>query len=368
MTTLDELGLPEDLLRLLETTKGKKASVAMSGGVDSSVAAAMLKMAGADVRGIHMLTLPESDVAFNPKAIEDAKEMADYLGIGFETFDVRQIFRDRVIDYFIEAYLNGKTPNPCAPCNIFVKFGLLMEHAMQNSDYYATGHYAISYFNGTRHCLKRPIDRNKDQTYVLGLLSQEVLSKAMFPLGHITKKHAREIAKRLGLKSSQSGESQDLCFVKCSRTEYIRNRIGNEDIGGEIVDGAGSVLAQHEGIYSFAIGQRRGLGIQGETPYFVKEIDPKTRRVTISGFEGLLKESFLVKDINYCSIEPLKEGESVDAEVVVRNRMEPQDCILTQRGGFAEVRMRGKPIWAIAPGQIASFYSDDVVLASGFIA
>jgi tRNA-specific 2-thiouridylase len=198
-------------------------------------------------------------------------------------------------------------------------------------------------------------------------LSQEVLSKALFPLGHIPKSKTREIAKRMGLKVDQKKESQDLCFVKCSRSEYIRSRIGNQDLGGSIVDTNGNVLASHEGVYSFAIGQRRGLGINKETPHFVKEIDSMTRKVTISGFNGLLKESFFVKDLNYCSIEPLKTGESIEAKVVVRNKMEPQDCYLIQKDGFAEVTMKEKPIWAVAPGQIASFYLDDAVLASGFI-
>jgi tRNA-specific 2-thiouridylase len=242
-----------------------------------------------------------------------------------------------------------------------------MEFAMRSSDYYSTGHYAISYSNGKRHCLKRPVDSHKDQTYVLGLLSQEVLSKALFPLGHIPKIKTREIAKMMGLKVDQKKESQDLCFVKCSRSEFIRSKIGDQDLRGNIVDVQGNVLASHEGVYSFAIGQRRGLGINRETPHFVKEIDPKSRKVTIGGFNDLLKESFLVKDLNYCSIEPLNEGESLDAKVVVRNKMEPQDCHLVQKDGFAEVKMKEKPIWAVAPGQIASFYSDDVVVASGFI-
>ncbi|MCX6773857.1 MAG: tRNA 2-thiouridine(34) synthase MnmA [Candidatus Micrarchaeota archaeon] len=367
MTTLEDLGLPDGMLDVLEKARGKKVSVAMSGGVDSSATAALFKLAGAEVKGIHMLTLPENDIAFNQDAVSDAREMANFLGIGFELFDARQIFKGKVIDYFIDAYLNGKTPNPCAPCNIFIKFGLLMEFAMQDSDYYATGHYAISYFNGKRYCIKKPVDPLKDQTYILGLLSQDVLSKALFPLGHITKNMTREIASALELKSSQKDESQDLCFMKCSRSEYIRSRIGNQDLKGNVVDTDGNVLAGHDGIYSFAIGQRRGIGVNMKTPHFVKDIDPKTRKVTISEFNGLLKDSFFVKDLNYCSIDPLSIGQSLDAEVAVRNKMEPQSCRIMQKDGFAEVIMAENPIWAICPGQIASFYSGGVLLASGFI-
>ena len=365
--SIDELDLPVDMLRLLQPLKGKKVAVAMSGGVDSSTTAALLKLAGADVTGVHMLTLPENDEAFNNKALEDAKTVVSRLGIKLETVDVKNIFKEKVIDYFIDSYLNGLTPNPCVPCNQFIKFGVLMQHALKFSEFYATGHYARSFFDGKRHILMKPIDKNKDQTYVLSMLTQGMLSKSLFPLGHIPKKRTREIASMLGLHVHKKEESQDLCFMKGTRRDYIGARMGGKCIPGDIIDSSGRLLARHEGVHCFAIGQRRGLGIEGSEPHFVKEIDAKSRKVTVAGFSGLLRDSFRVGNINWSSVEPLKAGERMDCQVVVRNKMEPQDAAIIQDKGFAEVKMRGKPVWAVAPGQVAAFYFGDVVIGGGII-
>jgi len=365
--SMDELALPADMLRLLQSVKGKKVAVAMSGGVDSSTTAALLKLAGADVMGVHMLTLPEGDEAFNREALEDAKKVASLLGIKLETVDVKAIFKEKVIRYFIDSYMNGLTPNPCVPCNQFIKFGVLMQHALRSSDFYATGHYARSFFNGKRHVLMRPVDRNKDQTYVLSMLTQDMLSKSLFPLGHIPKKKTREIASMLGLHVDDKAESQDLCFVKGTRKGYIGARMGNKCMCGDIMDSSGRLLARHEGVHCFAIGQRRGLGIKGSEPHFVKAIDAKSGKVIVGSFNELLRDSFKVGNINWSSVEPLRTGETMDCQVVVRNRMEPQDAAIIQNNGFAEIRMRGKPIWAVAPGQVAAFYSGDLVLGGATI-
>jgi tRNA-specific 2-thiouridylase len=365
--TLDGLGLPAGLLSLLHPMEGKKVAVAMSGGVDSSAAAALLKLAGADVTGVHMLTLPEDDEAFNGKALEDAKAVASKLGIRLETLDVKSIFREKVIKYFIDSYMGGLTPNPCVPCNIHIKFGMLMQHALKSSDFYATGHYARSFFNGKRHVLMKPVDARKDQTYALSMLAQGMLSKSLFPLGHITKGKAREIASMLGLHVSGKAESQDLCFLNGARGDYIRARMGGKCLCGDIVDSSGRVLARHEGIFCFAIGQRRGLGIRGSEPHFVKGIDATSGKVTVSGFDGLLRGSFRANGANWCSMEPLEKGESLDCQVIVRNRMEPHDCTLANHGDFVEATMRNRKIWAVAPGQIAAFYSGDVALCGASI-
>jgi tRNA-specific 2-thiouridylase len=365
--TLDALGLPQELVSLLRSMEGKRVAVAMSGGVDSSTTAALLKLAGADVTGIHMLTLPEDDPAFNKAALDDAESVAAKLSIPFETVDVKSLFREKVVQYFIDSYISGLTPNPCVQCNISIKFGMLLAHALKSSDFYATGHYARSFFNGKRHVLMKPVDKLKDQTYVLSMLSQDMLSKAVFPLGHIPKKQTREIASMLGLHVKDKAESQDLCFVKGTRRDYIGARMGGKCLGGDVVDSSDRLLARHEGVHCFAIGQRRGLGISGSEPHFVKAIDAKSGKVTVAGFNGLLRDSFSVGNINWSSVEPLKAGETMDCQVVIRNKMEPQDAVIIQNNSFAEVKMRGRPIWAVAPGQVAAFYSGDVVLGGGFI-
>lgn len=356
----------------------KKAVIAMSGGVDSSVAALLLKEQGYDVVGLFMRmgSLPEAGVGHEPggrsrsccslEDAHDAERVAESLDIPFYVLNFRDAF-EGLIDYFCDEYIRGRTPNPCIVCNQKLKFGkLLIFAAGIGADYLATGHYVRIAKSGGRYCLKTGCDRGKDQSYVLFSLTQEQFSHALFPLGDWTKEDVRKKAAEAGLRTGSKPDSQEICFVPSDGYRgLLRKRMGDADTAGPILDTLGNVLGSHPGVQFFTIGQRRGLGIAMGEPYYVVDIDPATRAVTVGRREEILVREFFVTDLNWLAIK--RPGGRFKAEVKIRYNHTPAAATVypvdedTVRVLFDSAQK------AITPGQAAVFYRGELVLGGGWI-
>lgn len=299
---------------------GKCVAVAMSGGVDSSVTAGLLKEQGFDVIGI-TLRLWEEDPTCAPinnihaccslSSVDDAKEVAAVLGIPHYTLDFRDIFRKDVINYFVSSYQHGRTPNPCIACNKWIKFGLLWEKAQQfGADFLATGHYAQIRYDENRkiYSLLRGADRRKDQSYVLYQLQQDMLSHLLFPMADLEKHHTRELAKQWNLPVFNKPESQDICFIPDNDYKgFLRKEIPQYFKPGDFVDKTGKVLGRHQGIPCYTIGQRRGLNLGGPGgPYFVTALDVKHNRVVVGGANDLLTKTVYATEATWVEEVPTK--------------------------------------------------------------
>jgi tRNA-uridine 2-sulfurtransferase len=352
-----------------------KVAVGLSGGVDSSVAAALLKQKGYDVIGLCMETYDGSlDIKASEKhacygsdekdEIESATSVCRTLGIPFHVIDLKKEFKERVIGYFRDEYLRGRTPNPCIVCNRNLKFGFLLEKARRGGldfDYFATGHYARIEESGGRFLLKRPVDLSKDQTYFLYSLTQAQLARVMFPLGDYTKKEVRGIAASLGLKTSDRPESQD--FI--SGNDYSPLFSIGEIKPGDIVDEKGNVLGRHRGIIHYTIGQRKGIGIAAPNPLYVSRIDAEKNRVVVSDKESLLAVGLIAGGVNLIAVDKL-EG---PCKVKVKIRLQHQgvDAVVSPSGDDKIRILFDEPQLSVTPGQSAVFYVDDVVLGGGII-
>jgi len=341
----------------------------MSGGVDSSVAAALLHEQGYEVIGLWMQVLgegpPEADSSFC-----DALSTARTLGIPLFPLDLRAPFQAEVIDPFLREYLSGRTPNPCALCNPRIKFGPLMERAVElGAESFATGHYARTRWDAEkkRFVLLKGIDAEKDQSYFLWGLAQGQLARCLFPNGGLTKEEVREIGRAKGLPLAERGESQEICFIPHGDyRDFLQRRLqGKVAPGGEIVDKEGRPLGRHQGIFGFTIGQRRGIGIPSRRPYYVLRIDPPANRVVVGHKEDLLAQGLLARGMHWVSIPPpRKEFRGVGK---VRYRHAGEGCEVTP-GGEAEVVVRfNEPQEAITPGQALVLYQDDRLLGGGWI-
>lgn len=354
----------------------KKAVVAMSGGVDSSVTACLLKEQGYDVIGLFMRmgNLYGDGTAHESRARSccsledayDAERVAEYLNIPFYVLNFKEAF-EGLVDYFCAEYARGRTPNPCIICNQSLKFGKLLKFAYSiGADLLATGHYARLEEVKGRYILKTGLDGRKDQSYVLFSLSQEQLAHAIFPLGEWTKEQVREKASELGLRNRAKPDSQEICFVPDDGYGgLIRERTGNNVRTGLIKDIQGRVLGSHPGIQFFTIGQRRGLGIAMGEPYYVVDIDPVEGTVTVGRDRETLVTEFLVTGQNWVSIEKPMGEIRVDVKIRYNHKAVPAAIYPT---GDDVVRVVfDEPQRAVTPGQAAVFYRGDVVLGGGWI-
>ncbi|MGH7795787.1 MAG: tRNA 2-thiouridine(34) synthase MnmA [Candidatus Binatia bacterium] len=347
-------------------TQGKKIVVAMSGGVDSSVAAALLAEQGHDVQGVSLRMWEENH---GPRVCSDhrgAAEVAKLLGISHTLLDLRGQFVETVVKPFARDYLQGRTPNPCVACNRDFKLGTLLKWARaQGADCVATGHYArvARDPSGFQVALFRGADRGKDQSYFLFSLSHDQLAHTLFPLGEMHKSQVREQARRLGLPAAERPESQDICFgdYKALVKSYAQER---EASGGDVVDRTGKILGRHGGIHSVTVGQRRGLGISAAEPLYVVEIEEQTKRVVVGKRNELAFTGLVARSVDW--LEAPGAGE-IEAEVQIRYRAPAMACVIRRRGDQAcEVRFK-EAIAAVTPGQAAVFYRGEQVLGGGWI-
>jgi tRNA-specific 2-thiouridylase len=347
----------------------------MSGGVDSSTAAALLQREGYEVIGVG-LRIPLLEAGRNsprrccgPAAMEDARAVANRLGIRFAALDYQELFRRDIIEPFFRAYAEGRTPNPCAECNRLIKFGQLLEFAtLMGADFLATGHYARTERDpqSGRRLLLKGTDRQRDQSYFLYALSQEQLARALFPLGAMTKDETRRLARAFALPVSEKPGSQDICFLGAGDYRSLLAERRPEALQpGPIVDRRGRVLGTHKGVAGFTVGQRKSLGIAAGAPLYVLALRPAERTVVVGTREELEQEKFTVTRINWIAADPAPDR--LEAEVKIRYRQaERPAAIRLIEPGRAEVRWE-TPQPAAAPGQSAVFYKGEVVLGGGII-
>jgi tRNA-uridine 2-sulfurtransferase len=351
--------------------------VGMSGGVDSSVTAALLAREGYRVIGITLNVWPEGDdvgvierddACCALGAVEDARRVCSALDIPHYVVNFRDTFRRHVIDNFVEEYSRGRTPNPCVRCNQFIKFdALLAKAAALGADFVATGHYArISTLPNGRFALRKAVDERKDQSYVLYVMSQERLARTMFPLGDMTKDETRGLAEELRLHVAGKPESQEICFVPTrDYRDYLRQHQPAALKPGPIVRTDGSEVGRHEGVAFYTVGQRRGLGVASPTPMFVSEIRPEANTLVVGDETFLYRDAAQVEAPNWVAIEHLKGPLRVTAKA----RYKAPETPATIEPDGERVRVTfDEPQRAITPGQTIVFYDGDVVVGGGTIA
>ena len=356
----------------------KKVMVGMSGGVDSSVAAMLLREQGYDVMGVTLKMFGDEDIADAVKEgktccalsdVLDAGSVARRLGFEHLVFNFKEHFRECVMKQFADSYLCGRTPNPCIECNRHVKFDKMLRRALElGYDYIATGHYAVNEFDekSGRWLLKRPADRSKDQTYVLYALTQEQLSHTLFPLGSLEKTEVRRLAEEAGLVNSNKPDSQDICFVPDGDyAQFIRRFTGTDSPCGDFVDTSGKVLGIHKGIINYTVGQRKHLGISLGRPAYVVKKDIEANKVVIGDEKDLYTTSLTADDFNLISVPEITEPMRVTAKT--RYSQKEQPATVSYIGDGVYRVDFDEPQRAVTSGQAVVLYDGDVVVGGGTI-
>ena len=348
--------------------------VAMSGGVDSSVAALLLKQQGYDVVGVTMRLWTEErdEVPANAKRccsvedIDDARRVCQKIGVPHYVMNLEREFQEHVVDYFCQEYDRGRTPHPCLACNDKIKFDFLLKRSLfLDADHIATGHYARIGRSGNEYRLLKGLDPSKDQSYVLFTLGQKELRRLLLPIGEVNKKEVREMAAEAGLAVAGKSDSQEICFIPSGDyRKFIQDR--GKPRRGDLVDMNGTLLKHHPGVQFFTIGQRRGLGLTGgsTSPLFVTKIDPETNRVTVGPESDLYQDVLWASGLSFISGSPPKGPISVT--VKIRYKSLANKATLIPSGNWAKVHFE-KPQRAVTPGHPAVFYDGDSVVGGGFI-
>ncbi len=353
----------------------KRIVVAMSGGVDSTTVAAILKQEGHEVIGITMQLLDYKDAEGGCCSLDhviDARRVAQELDIPHYVVNFIDSFKELVLKDYVVKYESGKTPIPCVLCNQYVKFDLLLKRALElGADYLATGHYAKIINGDGAYSLNKADDENKDQTYFLYTLKQKELSKLMFPLGSLKKDEVRELARSLNIKLAEKPDSTGVCFVPSDNyRDYLISQSAFTEKQGDIVNVEGEVLGKHRGIYSFTIGQRRGLGIATGKPMYVVGIEPKENRLIVGEEDKIYSNKLLAENISWVQTNnqiELNSEEPFEVKAKIRNRHREDDAIVTMKSDTqAEIEFIN-PQRAITPGQAVVLYQDNKVLGGGWI-
>ena len=354
----------------------KTVVVGMSGGVDSSVAALLLKEQGFNVIGVTMqiwqdaeaCTLEREGGCCGVSAVEDARRVADVLGIPYYVMNFKDIFREKVIDYFVREYLSARTPNPCIACNRFVKWEALLERAMDiGADYIATGHYAkVGRRDNGRLAVRNSVTAEKDQTYALYNLTQAQLARTLLPVGDYTKPEIRNMAERAGLPVAGKRDSQEICFVPDGDyAAFIRRESGAESPPGNFVTADGKVLGRHRGLIHYTVGQRRGLDLPMGRRVFVTELRPETNEVVVGEQDDVYSSVVTASSLNLMGIADFEPGGKQTFLGKIRYNHKGTPCTVT-RTGEDEIRcFFREPVRAVTPGQALVLYTDDGCVAGG---